>query len=59
MAVNEKALKDNSGNYNFVKGADGKPLRDEHGKPIIEHDLDEIAEAFIKFAKEQNLDFWR
>ena len=59
MGINEKPLKDNSGNYIFVKGSDGKPLKDEHGKPIIEHDLDEIAEAFIKFAKEQNFDFWR
>lgn len=23
------------------------------------HDLDEIANDFIKFAKEQNFDFWR
>ena len=59
MAVNEKPLKDNSGNYIFVKGPDGKPIRDEHGKPVIEHDLDEIAEAFIKFAKGEKLDFWR
>jgi len=59
MAVNEKPLKDNSGDYNLVKGLDGKPLRDEHGKPIIEHDLDEIAEGFIKFSKEQNFDYWR
>ena len=58
MGVNEKPLKDNSGKYNFVKGSDGKPLRDEHGKPIIEHDLDEITEGFIEFAKEQDLHFW-
>ena len=59
MAVNEKPLKDNSGNYNLIKGSDGKPLKDEHGKPVIEHDLDEIAEGFIEFAKEQGLDFWK
>jgi len=59
MAVNEKPLKDNSGNYNLVKGANGNPLRDEHGKPIVEHDLDEIANAFIRFAKKQNVNFWR
>jgi len=59
MGVNEKPLKDNSGNYISVKSPDNIPLKDEHGKPIIEHDLDEIAEGFIKFAKEQNLDFWR
>lgn len=43
MAVNEKPLKDNSGNY----------ITDS------KNDLDEIAEGFKKFAKEQNLDFWR
>lgn len=59
MAVNEKPLKDNSGTYNFVKGADGRSLKDEYGKPVIEHDLDEIANGFIEFAKEQNFDFWR
>lgn len=59
MAVNEKPLKDNSGNYILVKGANGKSRKDEHGKPIIEDDLDEIAESFIKFAKEQNFDFWK
>jgi len=59
MAVNKKPLRDNSGNYNFVKGADGKPLRDKNKKPIIEHDLDKIVGAFIKFAKEQNFDFWK
>ena len=59
MAVNEKPLKDNSGDYILVAGPDGKPLKDEQGKPIIEHDLDEIANAFIEFAKEQGLDFWR
>lgn len=47
------------GNYNFIKGLDGGPLKDEHRKHIIEHDLNEIAETFIKFAKKQGLDFWR
>ena len=59
MAVNEKPLKDNSGNYILTAGPDGKPLKDEQGKPIIDGDLDEIAEEFVKFTKEQKLDFWR
>ena len=42
MAVNEKPLKDNSGNY-----------------ITTENDLDEIADEFIKFAKEQKLNFGR
>ena len=42
MAVNEKPLKDNSGNY-----------------ITTENDLEEIADEFIKFAKEQKLNFGR
>jgi len=51
FAVNEKPVKDESGEYRYKKNPDGYP--------VIDHDLDEIAEAFIKFAKEQDFDFWR
>ncbi len=59
MAVNQKPVKDNSGNYRYKKDEKGEPILDEHGHPIIDHDLDEIAEAFIKFAKEQGFYFWK
>ncbi|MEM4067584.1 MAG: N-6 DNA methylase [Candidatus Micrarchaeaceae archaeon] len=59
MAVNKKPIKDNSGEYRYKKNADGSFILDEFGYPIIDHDLDEIAEAFIKFAKEQGFYFWR
>ena len=59
FAVNQKPLKDNSGEYKYKRGPNGEFLLDEHGHPIIEHDLDEIASAFFKFAKEQDFDFWR
>ena len=59
FAVNEKPVKDESGEYRFRKNSDGFFVLDEHGHPIIDHDLDEIADAFIKFAKEQAFDFWR
>lgn len=59
FAVNEKPVKDESGEYRYKKNPDGSLVLDEHGHPIIDHDLDEIAEAFIKFAKEQGFDFWR
>nr|WP_064773720.1 N-6 DNA methylase [Helicobacter saguini] len=44
-----------------------QPLRDTHGHLIVKHDLfnhdgltqDGIAEAFIDFAKMENLSFWR
>lgn len=44
-----------------------QPLLDSHGHLIVKHDLynhdgltqDGIAEAFIEFAKSENLSFWR
>jgi type I restriction enzyme M protein len=59
FAVNQKPVKDNSGEYRYKRGPNGEPLIDEHGHPVIEHDLDEIAEAFVKFARAQSFDFWR
>jgi len=65
FAVNEKPVKDESGEYKYRKNPDGSFVLDEHGHPVIDHDLDEIAEAFIKFAKEQlakgdnAFEFWR
>ena len=59
LAVNEKPVKDNSGNYIFTKNSDGSYATDAQGKHIIDHDLDEIAEGFIEFAKDQRFDFWR
>ena len=65
FAVNEKPVKDESGEYRYKKNPDGSFVLDEHGHPVIDHDLDEIAEAFKKFAKEQlakgdnAFDFWR
>jgi len=59
FAVNEKPIKDESGEYRYKKNPDGSFVLDENGHPIIDHDLDEIAEAFIKFAKEQKFSFWR
>jgi len=64
FAVNEKPIKDESGEYKYKKNPDGSLVLNEHGHPLIDHDLDEIAEAFIKFAKEQlakgdkHFDFW-
>lgn len=59
FAVNQKPLKDNKGEYRYVRGPNGEFLLDQYEHPIIDHDLDEIAEAFVKFAKEQGFDFWR
>lgn len=59
MAVSKKPGKDNSGEYIYKKDRFGNQILDEKGHPILEHDLDDIAKGFIKFAKEQDLDFWR
>jgi type I restriction enzyme M protein len=59
FAVNEKPVKDKRGEYRYKKAPNGDLVMDEHGHPVIDHDLDKIAEAFIKFAKEQGFDFWR
>jgi type I restriction enzyme M protein len=58
FAVSEKAGKDNSGEPVYKKDENGELALDHHGHLIVDHDLDEIAEAFIAFAKEQGFDFW-
>jgi type I restriction enzyme M protein len=60
MAVSKKPGKDNSGEYVYKKDEKGNPMTDEKtGKRILDHDLDNIAEAFVKFAKEQKFSFWK
>jgi len=59
MAVSKKPGKDNSGEYVYKKDEKGDYILDEKGRRILDHDLDEIAEAFVKFAKEQGLSFWK
>ena len=59
FATSKKSGKDNSGNYVYKTAEDGSRLLDEHGHLIVDHDLDEIATAFVLFAREQGLSFWR
>ncbi len=59
MAVSKRGGKDNSGKYIYKRGPNGELLKDNDGNLIIDSDLDEIAEAFVKFAKEQKFSFWR
>jgi type I restriction enzyme M protein len=64
MAVSKKSGKDNSGEYIFVNN-EGKRVNSKNGffqgteDKKLDDDLDEIAEAFIKFAKEQGFDWWK
>ncbi len=68
FATMRKGGKDNSGEKIYVKKSDGsgEPLLDNHHHLIVDHDLfnhdglteDGIAEAFIEFAKKENLSFF-
>ena len=68
MTVSERGGKDNSGNYRYLYAPDGSgsPRRDRNGHLIIDHDLHShegqlppgIAEAFIRWAKNEGLSFW-
>ena len=55
MAVSKKSGKDNSGDYIYKKDTTGNYFHDQRGRKVLDHDLDEIAEAFLKFVKEQKL----
>ncbi|MGA2467775.1 MAG: N-6 DNA methylase [Thermodesulfobacteriota bacterium] len=63
MAVSKKSGKDNSGEYIFLDEK-GRRIKSEggifetSGKLRLDDDLDEIAEAFIKFAKKEKFEWW-
>lgn len=67
FGVSEKAGKDNSGDYIYVKNGDGKAKLDKYSHLIVDHDLHNhnrelsngIAEAFIDWAKKEQLSFWK
>ena len=67
LAVSEKGGKDNSGDYVFLENSNGQHKLDKNGHLIVDHDLhnhneelpDSIAEAFIAWAKREDLSFWR
>jgi len=65
FATQTKQSKDNSGDKIYVKALDGTNKLDQHDHLIVDHDLynhdgltnDGIAEAFLEFAKKENLSF--
>lgn len=59
FATSKKSGKDNSGQYVYKTDANGKRLLDEHGHLMVDHDLDEIATAFVLWAREQGFAFWK
>lgn len=58
FAVSERSGKNSAGEYVFKKDKEGKLIIDKHGHPEIDHDLDEIAERFSEFARNERLSFW-
>ena len=66
FATMQKPSKDNSGDKIYCKEEDGSPKFDDNNHLIVDHDLynhdgktkDGIAEAFIEFAKRENLSFF-
>ena len=68
FATQQSPSKDNSGDKIYVKDEDGRDKLDSKGHKIVAHDLfnhngnetqDGISEAFIEFAKKEDLSFWR
>ena len=57
LATSLNSGKDNSGEYQYRLGPDNAPLLDEHGHMVVNHDLDDIAEAFLKWARKQKMPF--
>ena len=43
--------------FQFKKDEDSYLLFDTQGKKYLDHDLDEIAEEFLKFAQKEKFDF--
>lgn len=64
MATSQKSGKNNSGQYMFKKDTKGNQI-DENGDPVtesgrpaaIDHDLDQIASAFLDWGKKQGFGF--
>lgn len=59
FATQKQSFKDNSGDYIFEKDASGQIVKDESGNPKYLSDLDEIADAFVVWGKEQGLSFFK
>lgn len=59
FATSRESGKNSSGDYIYKVDENGKRVIDQHGHLVVEHDLDDIAAAFVRFAKEQEFEFWR
>jgi type I restriction enzyme M protein len=57
FATQKQSFKDSGGDYIFEKDKEGQLVKDEDGNPKYLSDLNEIAQAFIAWGKEQDLYF--
>jgi len=64
MGVSQRSGKNNSGEYVFrtdevggIVDDDGRPITESGKMPAIDHDLDEIAEAFVRWGRDQGFNF--
>ncbi len=57
MATSKKPGKNNSGDYIYKKDDKGNFVSDNKGRKVLDHDLDQIAEEFRKFVKEEKFSF--
>ncbi|MGH8427174.1 MAG: type I restriction enzyme HsdR N-terminal domain-containing protein [Gammaproteobacteria bacterium] len=57
LATSERPGKDSKGNYVYRIGPDNAPLLDAHHHMIVEHDLGEVADAFIAWGRKQGFGF--
>ncbi len=63
FATNQRPGKDNSGDYIYLDKETRRRVRDTKGKRLgedieLDHDLNDIVEAFKAFAREERLDFF-
>lgn len=58
FATSRVPFKNNSGEYVYQKTASGEVIKDEDGNPKYRTDLNEIAETFVDWGKEQGLSFF-
>lgn len=59
LAASDRSGRDSKGDYIYRIGKDNAPVLDEHHHMIVEHDLDEIAEAFRTWGLKQGMAFCR
>ena len=57
MAVSKKPGKNNSGDYDYQKDKQGNYVYTKSGRKVLNSDLDQIADGFLRFAKNQKFNF--